>query len=550
MKAFLEKEYFHDVLVRAGNSIFRLHRIQLCISSNYFYTLLMENFSKEDVKEIHLPDEIDDATFLIIVRYIYCKEINFTPKISFVNLLQASKVLEIDELYVKCERYIPENLATIKYILELLTFTYETNQTSLYRKVSNHLSTLWPKMYELSVPDFLNISSDQLEKILGLPDLQILTEEEIIKICVKWTCHDAHTRYCRIAKLAAAINRNAILALDDSGIDGSENFEKYSTTDIENRVEQKLREILNSAQLLRSQIPVNVPLDLEKKPFFMILENAENQNDQISFMNADLEKITSPVFNYPSFLLRNKSSALIGDNLFTNFQIEMNYFFNCFNLSSQKCISLANYETTEHHTSDMYCKYATLLSCNNDVFCAPGNGKLLKYSTSLNRWFTRSSLSTTARDTWYTSDEQLLYRFHKNPGFSLPSRSPVAQFYDDRNKSWTSLACTDPLMSYKPIVGIDIIDGNFCILYSDHTRMLDRRSHKWTILAKLSTQTDTDYRRDYKFTAFKQYKDNILYIVNNSEMRKFNLKINDWEIIKIFGNEPFTCQVKTVHFKE
>ncbi|XP_065209309.1 uncharacterized protein LOC135837837 [Planococcus citri] len=460
---FVENNYFHDIVVNVGEKTYKLHRFILNSASGYFagiFSIKQQSNSSDvpcaevstqqpSIIETYSLQDVDQATFDMIIEYIYFDELRLTME-TITRVLRAANVLKLKKLFNTCvswmEKHIEDVCANILIIDECISTSW------IVYNIEEIVSRF------LTIPDtddtlpICSFTFDMLEYLLMSSTYSCDNPHQIVDACSKWIFHDVENRYHLIPQIALAINRN----LHYNKIEASTDLISCSS-------EQLIRDELWKISRCSSLIP---SVSIEKKqtvgkkkwkevPVFVALSKT---SITIHVLNANLEEITSLCLSNSDiyrFTLAHHyvsvAATLVDDNLFIMLCLDYDFFrFIVYNLSLKKFISLNNRVKVEKSTE---CYKSTntssLLNCRGQVYCCFKHGYVLKYSIELNRWMMFSEKPvfsaeyTNDKYVWFTSDGDKLYRLYGKCISQSPDLSVlkyVVEEFDFQQNIWLSLS--------------------------------------------------------------------------------------------------------------
>lgn len=490
---FLANGLLYDVTIKTAGVFFKLHRFILASSSNHFAHLFASRISESDEPpnadnllpndEEHPLEEIDPATFTVLVEYMYSKKIEFTSDSELTRVLKAADILKIPNLIDECYSYIKSNLKiSSEHFVELLNHTYGNEICEkVYSTLCKRVIAQWPEIGD--TPHLGSISWHVLKSILFCEKLRINSRKEIMDICSKWISHDVMNRYTLLPRIALAIKRYCTMDYGQLEMEIPKNWSECSQQFIATR----LWEILSSNTLI--PIPSDDEMETEElleNPMFIV-----RTNDTFDISDANMKKIIS--LRSPIRLLNKAtanqlqiSAAMIGNNLFFVCVFNRKCFFQVFNILSKKLVSLAADRRM------LWNGRITLLNCNNQVYCCFQDGDVMKYSAELNRWVMSSVFGPSYDMEFnFASTGNMLYRTLK---CYYPGDESFAEVFDFHRNSWIFLPLD--LRRLMPHISdcdnsICTINGNLAVLCRSVIFLFDNASQQWRNLSSLSSSIST-----------------------------------------------------------
>ncbi|XP_065216889.1 uncharacterized protein LOC135843071 [Planococcus citri] len=508
---FLQNGHFYDVTAKVEGKSFKLHLCKLKSLSGYFARLSSQIFDKDTE---HLLDEIDQATFNMIIDYIYFNtEIRLKSK-NVLRILKASAVLEVDEIIEECEEYIQRAKRRLSAsFMELVDFCCGKNRLKkIYTTLCDYLVDSWPEAVDM--PSFGSISYETLESILNFGDLEIDQEREILKFCSRWIVHDVNNRFKLIPRIASAINRNYMTIYDcdkmeiaaDSRMDYSESYVRF-----------KLKEILIATSLVPLSVTAKKPWKFDKSQLFISME--EDNLNEIVILDTKMNSIASIAMmkarDQDDYMKLIPSAAIVNDDIFIYRAIGFIPYFNVYNRVSKKCYSLAaSYRMRDSH--------GTLLNCNNQVYYCCNNSCIVHYSFELNRWVRLVKCDYNKKVITHLSDGKSLYRVRR--GVLFPNNVVIEEYNFKRNK-WTVL----PNLHFEMDTTVNrrllrqvIVSGALAIVSPLAIHLFDRSTRMWSAIPTISLAPSS---RDSMKTVFVDVENDKMYLTTNEAIYSVSLKI-------------------------
>ncbi|XP_065203546.1 uncharacterized protein LOC135833718 [Planococcus citri] len=522
LEKLVKNNYFYDVVVNVEEKTYKLHRFILNSSSGYFaeiFSTKQSNSSHVSCAEVstQLPNkketyslhDVDQATFDMIVEYIYFDEIRLTLE-TISRVLRAANFLKMEKLFNTCiswmKTHIEEVCANVLIIDACMSTSWIVD--NIEEIVSKFLTIL-------DTDDILVIcliTFEMLEDLLLSSTHCCVNPHQIVNACSKWIFHDVKNRYHLIPQIAFAINHNR-------------NYCKIETsTDLincssEQPIRDELWKILNCTSLIPSASAEKMPNIGEKKkweevPVFVAL----SENLTIRVLNADLEEIASLCLSeLLEFGIRpadcvSLAATLVDDNLFimfSSFSLNRDFlWFSAYNSSSKKFISLNNCvevkKTAQWSQMSQSTNTSSLLNCRGQVYCCFKRGHVLKYSIELNRWMMLSDKPVFSDEgsnknsewynVWFTSDGNKLYRMHATGVYEMVTQQSsftdtftyVVEEFDFQQNVWLSLSDMSFRQNSFHVRNFTMIGDHVAVILLSHFMWFDRNSRSWRTVPLVS----------------------------------------------------------------
>jgi len=122
---------FSDVHIMCAGEVFYCHRVILSNRSEYFRNMLKSDFTESRIKIIEMK-EIDVETLKAILKFIYGGKIDKLDEHA-VNLLEASQMLQLDDLKNVSEIYLLNNHMSLENVIDMLVLA-DTHSASDLKK--------------------------------------------------------------------------------------------------------------------------------------------------------------------------------------------------------------------------------------------------------------------------------------------------------------------------------------------------------------------------------------------------------------------------------
>ncbi|XP_065217581.1 uncharacterized protein LOC135843579 [Planococcus citri] len=529
----LEKGRFCDVIIDVQGFPYKLHRIKLLLSSPFFYDLFTKDNESPDSTidgksesdeipmETYTLDEVDAEAFEKIIRYIYEGEIEITSGYLMINLLKASKFLQMDDLYEKCYSWFLNSGHKIPSIIfDLFEFLCENDVNSkLYKLVTLRIHAVWPK-YDVTA--FKRISLKALKEIVALPKLSMNTSDEVIDQCSEWIFHDIEKRYSLMYEIAKSINRNFAMKMKPLKLISPENSVEYSVK----WVKEQLLAILKSTALVFVPLKYDSGLKNEQRPRFI----GTRTDGSLCIMDEYFSEIVSispktlPVYStQTSISIDRQSAAMIDDKLFVLFNVGVKFYFYVYLLASKKFISLA----TDDRLNSSF-EYV-ILNINNSVYYVDG-ATVLQYCFHLNRWITFSELKS--NKVWMASDGKIMYQmFLKKSTQQVSSSEDLKIEYYDFKQGMLAELPDVPAVDQPSLVDVEgrekcdnlpisvnVIGKDFCVLFKRKTYFFHWKTQTWSSIDNLYED----------FSTFTERDQNILFISAEHGVLLYSPVLKEW----------------------
>ena len=180
---------FCDVILQVEEKEFPAHRNVLAASSEYFHTMFTIDMQEKNNKYVPIKS-ITSRAMNEILRSIYTNEIVFSSE-NLSEILHAASLMQYPSIVEAAENYIRKAI-TIQNCFWFQEIVNSFFTESLINAVINFFLLHMEEINTL--PEYLDFSFDELEKILSSDDLLIEEEKSVFEMLVKWTNKDVNAR--------------------------------------------------------------------------------------------------------------------------------------------------------------------------------------------------------------------------------------------------------------------------------------------------------------------------------------------------------------------
>ncbi|XP_008179322.1 kelch-like protein 2 [Acyrthosiphon pisum] len=199
LQSLRKQQLFCDIKLRTddGGVIFG-HKVVLASASPYFHEMFT-NFEEKN-QDIVLIKHFDSTTLLHLVDYIYTGEIVLT-EYNVKVMIPAVNILQLQEVKAACCDFLQKQLSftnciCIYSLADLHSCTELLTSSELY--IQQHFADV------VVGNEFLFLSSEQIDKLIGSNELEVPSEEKVGKVfenVIRWVKHDLGSRKCILPKL-------------------------------------------------------------------------------------------------------------------------------------------------------------------------------------------------------------------------------------------------------------------------------------------------------------------------------------------------------------
>ncbi|XP_016129561.1 kelch-like protein 10 [Sinocyclocheilus grahami] len=187
-----------DLIIRANDREFQVHKIILCGCSPYFRVLFSSNWTRIPEQFYDIPGMSRNIMSLII-QYAYTGSVFITEE-NVLELLVAADQFLVSGLVDACcqfleSRFCPENC------IGICMFTEDFHSCSKLRhKAKLYILQHFEEVLQVS-EEFLELSVEQLEEIIDKDELNVKQEEVVFEAVLHWIDHAPESRRKHIAML-------------------------------------------------------------------------------------------------------------------------------------------------------------------------------------------------------------------------------------------------------------------------------------------------------------------------------------------------------------
>ena len=186
-----------DLTIVVGDVRFPVHRDVLMEQSFYFKAMLTQ-FEERFQKEVELKCLAEPALIGQILHYMYFKHIYLTPK-NVQDLICLANYLQMENLQRVCSEYMQQRIDK-QNCVALYLYTLTMGPYDLQCHAEDFILTHFEQVVRKS-KDFVNLSKDQLLRIISSDRLLISTEGTVYKAVISWVGHDTKNRSCHLPLL-------------------------------------------------------------------------------------------------------------------------------------------------------------------------------------------------------------------------------------------------------------------------------------------------------------------------------------------------------------
>uniref|UniRef100_A0A671N751 Kelch-like protein 10 n=1 Tax=Sinocyclocheilus anshuiensis TaxID=1608454 RepID=A0A671N751_9TELE len=187
-----------DLVIRANDREFQVHKIILCGCSPYFRVLLSTNWTRTTEHFYDIPGMSRNIMSLII-QYAYTGSVLITEE-NVLELLVAADQFIVSGLIEACCQFLESHLR-LENCIGICMFTEDFHSCSKLRhKAKLYILQHFEEVLQVS-EEFLELSLEQLEEIIDKDELIVKQEEVVFEAVLHWIDHAPESRRNHIAML-------------------------------------------------------------------------------------------------------------------------------------------------------------------------------------------------------------------------------------------------------------------------------------------------------------------------------------------------------------
>uniref|UniRef100_A0A672NPT7 Kelch like family member 10 n=1 Tax=Sinocyclocheilus grahami TaxID=75366 RepID=A0A672NPT7_SINGR len=187
-----------DLVIRANDREFQVHKIILCGCSPYFRVLLSTNWTRTAEHFYDIPGMSRNIVSLII-QYAYTRSVLITEE-NVLELLVAADQFIVSGLIDACCQFLESRLCP-ENCIGICMFTEDFHSCSKLRhKAKLYILQHFEEVLQVS-EEFLELSVEQLEEIIDKDELIVKQEEVVFEAVLHWIDHAPESRRNHIAML-------------------------------------------------------------------------------------------------------------------------------------------------------------------------------------------------------------------------------------------------------------------------------------------------------------------------------------------------------------
>lgn len=187
---------FSDVLIQAEDSRFPAHRIVLAASSPYFLAMFTSNL-EESKQHLVAIQNIPADVMKLLLDYCYTSTIDITED-NIQDILPAASILQLTWVKDACCSFMKDQLDSSN-CLGITAFADTHCCLDLQAEADRYTREHFLQVTETR--EFLELSEEDLAKLIAHEDLNVRNEEEVFEAVMKWVKHDTVNRRPHLAQV-------------------------------------------------------------------------------------------------------------------------------------------------------------------------------------------------------------------------------------------------------------------------------------------------------------------------------------------------------------
>ncbi|KAM9328377.1 kelch-like protein 10 [Pholidichthys leucotaenia] len=190
---------FCDAVIKVEDTEFKIHKILLVNLSPYFRALFLRWASSEQ-KVFNIPG-VFAPIMKLILEYAYTGLVSVTVE-NVQELLLTADQLEVMDIVQICWNFI-ENKLALKNCIGIWQFTNLISCAEMRYKAWHYITDHFVDV--VSSEEFLQLSVEDLEDILGRDELCVKRENSVYEAAIKWMLHMPEKREEHAVRLLSKV---------------------------------------------------------------------------------------------------------------------------------------------------------------------------------------------------------------------------------------------------------------------------------------------------------------------------------------------------------
>ncbi|XP_018427501.1 PREDICTED: actin-binding protein IPP [Nanorana parkeri] len=189
MNKMRQQREFCDLRIQVGLVVFSVHKLVLAASSPYFSALLSSGLkeSSDDVVQIQ---EVEPDSFQLLLDFIYTGSVHISAE-NVQGLMVAADMLQLNDLVALCCDFLKEQIEPGNCV-GFFQFSEQLSCQPLLEFTESYIHAHFPEAKQGD--EFLNLTKDQLTRILRSEELCIEDEHQVFGAAMAWLQRDTATR--------------------------------------------------------------------------------------------------------------------------------------------------------------------------------------------------------------------------------------------------------------------------------------------------------------------------------------------------------------------
>lgn len=188
--------HFSDVLIQAEDSQFPAHRIMLAASSPYFLAMFTSNLEESKQRLVTIQN-IPANVMKLLLDYCYTSTIDITQD-NIQDVLPAASLLQLTWVKEACCSFMKDQLDSSN-CLGITAFADTHCCLDLQAEADKYTREHFTQVAETR--EFLDLSAEDVAKLIAHENLNVRNEEEVFEAAMKWVRHDTVNRKQHLAQI-------------------------------------------------------------------------------------------------------------------------------------------------------------------------------------------------------------------------------------------------------------------------------------------------------------------------------------------------------------
>ncbi|PIO14558.1 hypothetical protein AB205_0067790 [Aquarana catesbeiana] len=189
MNKMRQHREFCDLQIRVGPVLFPVHKLVLAASSPYFAALLSGGL-KESSDDVVLIQEVEPNSFQLLLDFIYSGSVDISTE-NVQGLMVAADMMQLNDLVALCCDFLKEQIEPANCV-GFFQFSEQLACQPLLEFTESYIHAHFPEVKQGD--EFLNLTKDQLTRLLRSEELCIEDEHQVFASAMAWLQRDTATR--------------------------------------------------------------------------------------------------------------------------------------------------------------------------------------------------------------------------------------------------------------------------------------------------------------------------------------------------------------------